>query len=135
MEIILIVEDLFEQQQKAKEVVLADGYKAVIADNLEDAFRLWDKIPIAGILTDLHFPENAKGSSQSVSGIAVLTRAVTRKIPVAVCSDINHHYANYLKCVVADLESLSGMRIPFTMDSKDWLRAWNELKNTIKGGN
>ena len=85
--IILIIEDLQEEQVKAKDVVKASGYKTAVADNLEDAFRLWEIVPVAGVLTDLHFPEKS-GRGQGPCGLAIIIRAALKKIPVSICSEM-----------------------------------------------
>ena len=105
--------------------------KTAVADNLEDAFRLWEIVPVAGVLTDLHFPEKS-GRGQGPCGLARIIRAALKKIPVSICSDIDHHHADYLRSVVKDLEQIGNSRIPFTMDCKDWERAWKNLKKIME---
>lgn len=130
--IILLVEDLPEEIEKAKSVIADAGFKAVIAGNLEDALRLWEKLgeKISGVITDLHFPEKEafmKQTSQSPNGLVIITEALLKKTPVSVCSNIDHHFAAYLKNVVGNLEKLTGRKIPFTMDRKNWQLALDEL--------
>ena len=134
--IILIVEDLIEEQKIAKSVAVENGFGVVMTATLEDAFRLWKNLgdKIVGIVTDLHFPEKENGTdAANPNGLAVIIEAITKNVPVVVCSNINHHYAEYLKVVISGLEKLSGKRIPFTMDRKDWSIAITELKKIIGG--
>ena len=135
--IILIVEDLPEEQARAKEVVIAAGYRPVLAGTLADAHRLWESLEgkISGIITDLHFPELEQFVQQtgtSPCGLAIVTSALLKKVPVAICSDVNHHFCQYVKEVVKNLEAMTGQRIPFTMDSKNWSLAMKNLEEIMK---
>ena len=126
--IILLIEDLPEEQIKAKNILLSKGYKVVTAGNLADAKRLWKKLHhvISGTLTDLHFPEKEKlnkDTSNYPCGLVPVTWALLHNVPVAICSDIDHHYAQYLRDLVVNLQELTGKTVPFTMDSKDWEKA------------
>jgi len=131
--IILLIEDKSEEQVKARELIMTKGYKVAIAGNLKDAKRLWEKLQnvISGILTDLHFPEGSslnKDTSKNPCGLVPVTWALLNDIPVSICSDIDHHYAQYLADLVANLQQLTGKPIPFTMDSKDWSQALESLE-------
>ena len=130
--IILIVEDLLEEIEKAKNAVMAKGFKVVVASNLEKAFQLLDSISVNGVITDLHFPEMEQHTkNDNPCGLAVVTQAIIRQIPVVVCSNINHHFALYLKALFKDLEVIGGKKIPFSMDRKDWEVATNEIEKLI----
>jgi CheY-like chemotaxis protein len=134
--VILIIEDLPAEQEVAKKAAVENGFRFVIASNLEDTLRLWKNLEgkLSGIATDLHFPERENGTdAANPSGLAIITEAVTKNIPVSVCSNVNHHYAAYLKIVITNLEKLGGKRIPFTMDRKDWHLAISSLKEIIGG--
>ena len=133
MEIILIVEDKKEELERAKQVVQKKGAKAVIAENLFEAKQLISKLQkvISGIITDLHFPENKKDDINNPCGLAIVTIALRLNLPIVVCSDINHHHTLYVKSVIEDLEQLTGVHVPFIMDSKDWEEAYKKLQ-TIK---
>lgn len=137
--IILLVEDLPEELEKAKVIISSAGFKVVAASNLEDSLRLWDMLgdKIVGVITDLHFPEKenfADQSSGSPNGLVIITEALTRSVPVVVCSDINHHFAAYLAQVVRNLEKITGRVIPFTMDRKNWQMALEELVKIMSQG-
>jgi DNA-binding NtrC family response regulator len=125
MDIILIVEDKPEEQTEAKKAVLDSGAKVVMANTLEDANRLLDTLKgkITGILTDIHFPEREGIKGENPCGLAIVIRAIQERIPISICSDINHHFANYLEMIVKGLQNLTGQQIYFTMDRKDWARA------------
>jgi CheY-like chemotaxis protein len=145
-EIILIVEDIPEEQEKAKAAVKVNGFKAAVAGNLEDAMRIWDNLgdKVEGVVTDLHFPEknfetfgHGHGKAELTdalkpSGLAIVVEAARDGTPVAICSNINHHYCYYLRMVVGFLSEKHPLgKIPFIMDSKDWERAIQKLKEVI----
>lgn len=135
--VILIVEDLPEEQVRAKEAVIAAGFRPVLAGNLADAYRLWESLEgkINGIITDLHFPESEQFTQQtgaSPCGLAIVTAALLKKVPVAICSDINHHFCAYVKEIVKNLEAMTTRRIPFSMDSKNWSLAMKNLKEIME---
>jgi len=131
--IILIVEDLSEEIEKAKTAVIAKGFKVVVASNLEKAFQLIETIPVSGVITDLHFPErDGHQKADNPCGLAVVTRAIIKKLPVTICSNIDHHFALYLKTVMEDMRVITGQAIHFTMDSKDWEKAIIELEKIIQ---
>jgi len=132
--IILVVEDLEKEQAQAKEAVLEGGYKVILASALADAKRLIESVKIAGIITDLHFPESDRDNDRNrPCGLAVVTIAIQRNIPIVICSDLDHHFAHYLLDIISFLESVSAFkRIPTIIDLKDWNRAVNELKKLIK---
>jgi hypothetical protein len=59
--------------------------------------------------------------------------AIQKRIPVAVCSNVNHHFCAYVKDVISFLETINPFKkIPFVMDSKDWAKAVKEIKNLIE---
>lgn len=134
MNIILIAENKAEEQAKAKKVVIESGAKVVMGGTLKDVKCLLDKLAgkITGILTDIHFPEVDGANENSPCGLAVVIWAVQEKIPVSICSDVNHHYADYLEMIVDGLKKLSNQEIPFTMDTKDWQKALDGLKEVQK---
>jgi DNA-binding NtrC family response regulator len=131
--IILLVEDLEEERTKAKEAAINEGFKFVMAATLDDAKRLLSVVKVDGIVTDLHFPQNSYDKTNQPCGLAVVTAAISIKIPVAICTNIDHHFADYIKEVVKFLETICPFKkIPFTMDSKDWQKAIRELKNLLE---
>jgi len=141
--IILLVEDSFVETKKAKEVLFKEGFKFVVASTLADAKRLIEKlgIKISGIITDIHIPENENDVDTSKPcGLAVIARATSELpfFPVVICSDVNHHHAEYLEEVIKSLNSHVAYysrfgEIPFIMDSKNWEKAVEELKKLIGG--
>ncbi|MFH0803658.1 MAG: hypothetical protein V1877_00885 [Candidatus Tagabacteria bacterium] len=132
--IILLVEDLADEQVKAKQAVTDEGYRFVVASTLAEAKKVFGMVKIDGIVTDLHFPESEYDkNANNACGFAVIVVAIKNEIPVAVCSNVNHHFAEYVKDVIAFLETVSPFKkIPFVMDSKDWVRAIKEIKNLIE---
>ena len=144
--IILIVEDLPEEQQKAKDAVMQAGYRAAVTGTLDDGLRIWKLLEdkLVGIITDLHFPEQTSdhkdlSDANKPCGLAVIAEATRKGTPVVVCSNINHHFVLYVRKVIEVLGQYHPVgRIPFVMDSKDWSRAVKELIeiniNNKKGG-
>ncbi|MEI6588151.1 MAG: hypothetical protein WCO05_04355 [Candidatus Moraniibacteriota bacterium] len=133
MKIILLIEDKTDEMEKAKMILVEEGFRYVSADNLDDAMRIWKKLEdkISGVLTDLHFPETT-GQKEGACGFAVVTRAVRLGIPVSICTDVNHHFCSYLKFFIEDMENISGRKIPYTMDSKNWQQAVHKLIEQFK---
>lgn len=137
--IILVVEDLKEEQERAKEALRGLGFKPAVAGTLMDAYRIFTSLGerISGIITDIHFLEENDADAIKPCGLAVVAWAVTNGIPVAVCSDIDHHHAWYIKSVIDALADHPGYvdvaDIPMIMDRKDWTRAGEELKKLIIG--
>ncbi len=131
-DVVLLIEDLPDEQVRAKVVLAASGYKVAVTASLAGALRIWEGLGtnLKGIVTDLHFPERANDDDASKpAGLAIVAEAVRRGVPVVVCSSINHHYADYLKIVVEVLASAHPLKsIPFVMDKKDWDRAARELQ-------
>jgi hypothetical protein len=63
----------------------------------------------------------------------MVAKAVQKQLPVVVCSDVNHHYAQYLNIVVETFALQHPLKeIPFVQDSKDWARATQKLTALIK---
>jgi CheY-like chemotaxis protein len=141
MPTILIVEDAPEQIEIAKKALCLLGFnKIAVAKTLADAKRLIETLKpcLNGIITDLHFPE-AEGAfnetADKPNGLAIVAEAVKQNIPVAVCSDINHHFCAYAKDVVnvlASHQSYCYQLIYFGLDNKDWHAAGLGLKGIIK---
>ncbi|PIZ99572.1 MAG: hypothetical protein COX77_01120 [Candidatus Komeilibacteria bacterium CG_4_10_14_0_2_um_filter_37_10] len=140
--LILVVENELAQIEIAKRELNGLGFRVAIARTLADAHRLMMVLQSAlkGIITDLHFPETNEDlmvdkTSDQPNGLAVIAEAVVHNIPVAVCSDINHHFCAYAKNVIAMMathQNYSPHIIPFKMDKKNWHQAGEELKNLIQ---
>ncbi len=140
MEIILVVEDLLEEQQKAKEAAMKNGFRPAITATLKDALRIWQSLEgkLVGIVTDLHFPEMTSdkpewSDASKPCGLAIVAEATRRGTSVVVCSDINHHFAEYVKNVISVLEQFHpDKHIPTIMNAKDWPRAMTNLSELLK---
>lgn len=138
--IILVVEDLPEEQEKAKVAVCAAGFTCAVTPTLAGAMRMLQALEgkIVGVITDLHFPESdyvhPKNTAELACGLAVVAKAIERKIPVAVCSNINHHFAEYPRVVIEVLSRMSKYGpVPFGMNSKNWDAAVVALATILKG--
>lgn len=132
--IILLVEDLAEEQVKAKQAVIDAGCRFIVASTLAEAKKVLGMVKVDGIVTDLHFPDSEHDkNTNNACGFAVIVAAIQSKIPVTVCSNVNHHFCDYVKDVILFLETVSPFKeIPFVMDSKDWAKAVKEIKNLIE---
>lgn len=136
--VILIIEDNKEQQELAKKATFEAGYGIILAENLIEA---WEKIHLFGnklhaIITDLHFPEmEGDPKPEKPSGLAVVVSAIQAKIPIAICADVNNHYAKYAKMIVdfLGMHTVCG-QIPFSMNNKDWAKTIQELEILISKG-
>lgn len=139
MQIVLVVEDLADEQEKAKQALVEAGFKPAVTSTLGDAFRIWKSLEgkLAGVITDLHFPEKTSNDERGDDpnkpcGLAIIAEATQTGMPIVVCSDINHHFAEYVNKVISVFELYHPLkRIPFVMDRKDWKRATEELKNLL----
>jgi len=75
------------------------------------------------ILTDLMFPLK-KGGVEQANGVSIILDAVEASIPVAVCSDTDHHEVKFLPKLCRFLEqSKPGTKIDLVLDRKDWKKA------------
>lgn len=123
--IILICEDLPNEQETAKQIAEKLNFRFVVASNLNQAKLLINSFSnnIAGIVTDIHFPVGDDNISQNQpNGLSVIAKAVELNIPVSVCSDINGHYAYFLKDLTNVLEkypSYKAQKIPTTIGAKN----------------
>ena len=135
--IVLLVEDNAQEAVKATKILRERGFKIMVATNLTDAMAYLKMLEgkLSGIVTDLHFPqmgfEHPKDSADKPSGFAVIIQAILANVPVVVCSNIDHHFADYAQVVIKGLEKMGGQPIPFIMDSKDWQRAAEKLINIL----
>lgn len=139
--IILVIEDMMEQIKIAKCELSALGFKVAVAQTLRDAFRLMEtlKADLKGIITDLHFPESdeeyfIENTSSNPNGLAVIAAAVLINKPIAVCSNVDHHYCAYIKTVIETFSShqcYTHGQIPFIKDNKNWREAGEALKKLI----
>jgi CheY-like chemotaxis protein len=137
--IVLLIEDLPEEQEKAKKALAEHGFRAAVTSTLEDALRIWKSLEgkLDGIITDLHFPERTSNSAEASDpgkpcGFAIIAKATEKGTPVVVCSNVNHHFCEYAKIVIETLEKFHPLKhIPFVMDNKNWDRAVEEMKKLI----
>lgn len=134
--IILIVEDKPEEFEKAKAVVSENSdYRAIVVSDLESFNRLFGSMKdiLFGVITDLHFPVNdglKEGTKNNPNGLSVVALCVENNVRVAICSDINHHYCQYVDGIVQVLKTHQRYTfgsIPFSQDSKEWATAINNL--------
>lgn len=138
--IVLLIEDLPEEQEKAKKALAESGFRTAVTSTLADALRIWKSLEgkLAGIITDLHFPERTSDNPEASDpnkpcGFAIIAKATKKGTPIAVCSDVNHHFCEYAKIVIETLEEFHPLKkIPFVMDNKNWDRAVEELEKITK---
>jgi CheY-like chemotaxis protein len=111
--IVLLVEDDEFVIENSKTWLVEEGFGVVLAENLEDAKRMLEKVSVDVVVTDMHFPQRRNSKDSFVPcGIAVVATAVEKKIPVIVFSS-NGHEADYLKDAVKALEKIAGVKIPY----------------------
>lgn len=134
--IVLIIEDIIDEQQKAKDAVVRLGKVPIIAGNLEDGRRLFNQLQenLFGVITDLHYPSMNTNNqdAEKPNGLAMVAMCVNVGIRVGVCSDVNHHFSEYLKIPIKTFSSHQSYpfgSIPFSEDTKDWNRIMNQLIN------
>lgn len=134
--IILIIEDRTEEQLLAKQAVLDSGNSPILAGNLEDGVRLFEQLKdkLFGVITDLHYQSMVKSDSDAdkPNGLAMISLCVEQGIRVGVCSDVNHHFSQYVKIPIKTLASHQSYpfgTIPLSEDNKDWKRILNQLLN------
>lgn len=137
--VVLLIEDLADEQEKAKQALIEAGFKPAITSTMSDAFIIWKALEekLAGVITDLHFPERT-GNDERWSdpnkpcGLAIIAEATQAGIPIVVCSNIDHHFAEYVKKVISVFELYHPLKhIPFVMDRKDWKQAAEELRKLL----
>jgi len=134
--IILIIEDRTEEQSLAKQAVIESGNTPMLAGNLEDGIRLLTQLSavLFGVVTDLHYQSRLMSSADAdkPNGLAIVALCVEKNIRVGICSDINHHFSEYLKVpirVLATHQGYSYGKIPFSEDSKNWNSIVNQVIN------
>src|SRR3990172_9235460 len=130
---IIVVDDKTEELQRACDLVMAKGFMPLACSTNEDAVDTIKKYQgkgLVGILTDLHFPVKEGGSPEGASGLHIVYKALEAGIPVAICSDIDHHKADWANDLISRIEKATGKKVAgFVQDSKDWERALSLLLN------
>lgn len=133
MKKIIVVEDKLDELQKACDLVMAKGFMPLACATNEDAvdtIRKYVDKGLFGILTDLHFPVREGGSPEGASGLHIVYKALVSGIPVVICSDIDHHKADWANDLVKAIEKATGKKVAgFVQDSKNWERALGLLLN------
>lgn len=134
--IILIIEDRTEQQATAKKAVIDSGNTPIVAGNLADGIRLFEQLKgkLFGVITDLHYQSRVENNTdaEKPNGLAMVALCVDAGIRVGVCSDVNHHFSEYLKIPVKVFEGHKNYpfgKIPFSEDSKNWESIVHQLLN------
>jgi hypothetical protein len=137
--IILIVEDLPEEQEKAKEIVLKAGCTPLLAEDLSSGIRLMKSFSdvLFGVITDIHYQSmpSSKVDAEKPNGLALVALCVEKGTRVAVCSDIDHHFSKYLDIplrVLGSHQNYGFEKIPVSRSSKNWEVTLEELLNLKK---
>lgn len=130
---IIVVEDKIEELQKACDLVMAKGFMPLACstnENAIDTIKKYQGKGLIGVLTDLHFPVREGGSPEGASGLHIVYKALEAGIPVVICSDIDHHKADWANDLVKAVEKATGKKVAgFVQDSKNWERALGLLLN------
>lgn len=74
------------------------------------------------IVTDLMFP-CVEGNPEMPNGVSVVLAAIKEELVVAVCTDTNHHDAQFFQDLHPMLSDKAAYVIPYCMDAKDWDKA------------
>ena len=121
------MEDNPVELQKACDLVAARGMMPLPCATHKDAIESilsYQPKGLVGILTDLHFPIAEGKNPEGACGLHVVHLALTMGMPVAICSDIDHHYATWANDLVRDVEKATGRKVAgFIQDSKNWEKA------------
>ncbi len=133
--IILIIEDQIDEQEIAKVEVLNIGLLPVVANNLNDGLRLLEKMKskILAVVTDLHFPSMKDNNTDAdkPNGFGIISWCVENNKPVAVCSNVNGHFASYIKYPINTFEThqfYTHKKIPLSL-GKNWKESINKVIN------
>ena len=131
--IILVVEDKLTEQQIAKQVVLDDGYKIIIADTLDKAESFIKKFngKLSGIITDIHFPMTVGRRADEANGLSIILTTLRHNIPCSVCTDDVGHGGEYISLILQRLEMLISREIPIS-GSKNWAEALQQLTKIME---
>lgn len=117
--IILLIEDSREQSSIALRILKERGFKALLTETYEQARAVLSQITPSAILTDLFFPEK-QGQEPNACGISIAIEAKMKGIPVAICSQVNHHSCEWL------WHAWRALQIPVS-ETKDWNKVTNQL--------
>ena len=130
-----MVEDMPQEREIAKKRVEALNFIPIMASNLSDGLRLIEKFKdkLYAVVTDLHFPSmsNNDKDKDKPNGLAVISFCVQYNIRVAVCSNVDGHFANYIRHPLKVLEAhqfYSHNEIPLSI-RKEWHDVINEVIN------
>jgi hypothetical protein len=133
---ILIVEDLLEEREKAKNIILNSGHNLLVAQDLDSGIRLMKAFSdvLFGVITDIHYQSTSthRIDTEKPNGLALVALCVEKGIRVAVCSDIDGHFSKYLDIPLRVLQShqnYSFGKIPVSKGFKDWGSMLKELLN------
>ncbi|HEY4480056.1 MAG TPA: hypothetical protein VJB58_01120 [Candidatus Paceibacterota bacterium] len=119
VEIILVVEDTPEQSKIAISILKERGFKVLLAESYQQARTVLSQVPVSAILTDLFFPEK-KGQEPNACGISIAIEAKMKSIPVAICSQVNHHSCEWL------WHAWKALQIPVS-ETKNWNDVTSQL--------
>ena len=127
--LVLLVEDKTEEIEKAKAALAEVGVKPALARTYTEAKTIWAALGanLAGVITDLHFPEREGRDSKLPCGIAIAVQAREENVPVVICTNVNHHNCEYL------WHTWVILKIP-TSETKDWRWAAETLDSLIVKG-
>ena len=79
------------------------------------------------VLTDLMFPI-VEGRGDMPNGVSVVLAATKEDLVVAVCTDTNHHDAQFFQDLHPLLSEKAAYDSPYGVDAKDWDKAVSEIR-------
>lgn len=98
------------------------GFREVLRKTLEQIRLTVVKREDVLTITDLMFP-CVEGNPEMPNGVSVVLAAIKEELVVAVCTDTNHHDAQFFQDLHPMLSEKAAYAIPYCMDAKDWGKA------------
>lgn len=98
------------------------GFREVLRKALEQIRLTVMKREDVFLMTDLMFP-CVEGNPEMPNGVSVVLAAIKEELVVAVCTDTNHHDAQFFQDLHPMLSEKAAYTIPYCMDAKDWDKA------------
>jgi len=138
--IILVVENIQSQLEKAKEVIEKDYPNMIIvmSTNFVDASQFITEMKgnIRGIVTNLNFPvknhyeEDNTKEENKFTGLGIVSLSILNNIPVVAHGKVDEYFEKYLQDILkvfASHKNYHYPEIPFYKGALDWTKALQKL--------